>query len=81
MEIISDRTDNILTISLRGRLEAFGASQLDEAVKRFIKDDDFFVVIDMENASYLSSGGIRILLATEKGSGEPCYASRCRGSL
>lgn len=66
MEIVSDRTDNILTISLTGRLDAFGASQLDEAVKKFVADDDFLVVIDMGNVPYLSSGGIRILFATEK---------------
>ena len=66
MEIVSDRTDNILTISPAGRLDAFGASQLDEAVKQFVADDDFFVVIDMGNVPYLSSGGIRILFATEK---------------
>jgi len=54
MEIASERTDNILTISLEGRLDAFGASQLDEAVKKVIKDDDFFVVIDMEGVPYLS---------------------------
>lgn len=66
MEIVSDRTDNILMISLAGRLDAFGASQLDEAVKKFVTDDDFFVVIDMGNVPYLSSGGIRILVATER---------------
>jgi len=36
MEISSDRTDNILTISLSGRLDAFGAKQLDDALKKFI---------------------------------------------
>ncbi len=66
MEIVSDRIDNILVILPEGRLDAFGASQLDEAAKKFIKEDDFFVVIDMEKVPYLSSGGIRTLLVTEK---------------
>jgi anti-anti-sigma regulatory factor len=44
MEITSDRTDNILTILLSGRLDAFGAKQLDEALKKFITDDDSAVV-------------------------------------
>jgi anti-anti-sigma factor len=66
MEIQLDRTDNILIISLKGRLDAFGATELDEALKNSIKDADSVVVIDMENVSYLSSGGIRTFLATEK---------------
>ena len=66
MEIVSHRTNNILMISLAGRLDAFGASQLDEAIKELIKDYDFSIVIDMENVPYLSSGGIRIFLVTEK---------------
>jgi len=66
MEITSDRTDNILTILLSGRLDAFGAKQLDDALKKFITDDDSAVVIDMEDVSYLSSGGIRTFLVIEK---------------
>ena len=66
MEITSDRTDNILTILLSGRLDAFGAKQLDEARKKFITADDSAVVIDMVNVSYLSSGGIRTFLVIEK---------------
>ncbi len=66
MEITSDRTDNILTILLSGRLDAFGAKQLDETLKKFITDDDSAVVIDMVDVSYLSSGGIRTFLVIEK---------------
>jgi anti-anti-sigma factor len=66
MEIGSERIDTILTVTLTGRLDAFGAKQLTEALKNHVTDDDFTVVIDMGGVPYLSSGGIRTLLATEK---------------
>jgi len=53
-------------MTLDGRLDAFGASQLDGALKSLIKDDDSSVIIDMEKVPYLSSGGIRVLVAAEK---------------
>ncbi|MBN1762808.1 MAG: anti-sigma factor antagonist [Methanomicrobia archaeon] len=66
MEIQVERIDSIPLISLDGRLDAFGAEQLDEALKSAITPEDSTVVIDMANVSYLSSGGIRTLLAAEK---------------
>ncbi|NQT47964.1 MAG: STAS domain-containing protein [Chloroflexi bacterium] len=66
MDVVADTIDGILTVSLDGRLDAFGASQLDAAFKGLIKDDDHSVVIDMQNVPYLSSGGIRILITAQK---------------
>jgi anti-anti-sigma factor len=59
MEIGSERIDTILTVTLTGRLDAFGAKQLTEALKNHITDDDFTVVIDIGGVPYLSSGGSR----------------------
>jgi len=66
MEIHVERADAILILSLDGRLDAFGATQLDEALKSALTPEDALVVLDMANVPYLSSGGIRTLLATEK---------------
>jgi len=66
MEIQFNRADEILIISLEGRLDSFGATQLDEMLEEHITEDDFAVVIDMVKASYLSSGGIQTFLATDK---------------
>jgi anti-anti-sigma factor len=66
MEIHAERVDAILILALDGRLDAFGAAQLDEALKNALTPEDSTVVIDMANVAYLSSGGIRTLLATEK---------------
>jgi anti-anti-sigma factor len=66
MEINSDRTNDILIIIPEGRLDAFGAQEFEEALKELIQEDDFTVIIDMGDVPYLSSGGIRTLLAAEK---------------
>ena len=66
MEIQAQRVENILILSLDGRLDAFGAEQLDAALKSQLTEEDRAVVIDLAQVAYLSSGGIRTLLATEK---------------
>ncbi|MGZ7118276.1 MAG: STAS domain-containing protein [Methanobacterium sp.] len=64
MNIISERTANALIITPKGRLDVFGASKLDEALKTLIKKDDIHVIIEMGDVQYLSSGGIRVMLRT-----------------
>ncbi|MBN1455799.1 MAG: STAS domain-containing protein, partial [Methanomicrobia archaeon] len=66
MELTAQRVDGILILSLDGRLDAFGAEQLDVALKSQLTEEDRAVVIDLAAVPYLSSGGIRTLLATEK---------------
>lgn len=64
MDITAERTHNALIIIPKGRLDTFGASKMDEALKKFIKKDDIHVIIEMNDVQYLSSVGIRVLLAT-----------------
>lgn len=66
MNIISERMDGILIISPEGRLDAYGASKLDENLIKLIKADVFYVVLDLADVSYLSSGGIRTFLKTQR---------------
>jgi anti-anti-sigma factor len=66
MDITSERTGKILVISLKGRLDAFGASVLDETLEKLIRDDDLALVFDLRDVAYLSSGGIRTFLRTER---------------
>ncbi len=66
MDVTAQRTSNALIISPKGRLDAFGASKLDEALKKFVKKDDIHVIIEMGHVQYLSSAGIRIFLGTFK---------------
>ncbi|MBM4241485.1 MAG: anti-sigma factor antagonist [Euryarchaeota archaeon] len=66
MIINSKKISEILVISPEGRLDAYGASVLDETLSELIKDDDLAVVFDLEKVPYLSSGGIRTFLKIQK---------------
>jgi len=66
MEAHSERIDGALVFFINGRLDAFGASKLDEWVKESVHDDDRELVLDLTACPYLSSGGIRIFLTLKK---------------
>jgi len=66
MDIKTERRDGILTFAIRGRLDGYGAGQLADAVEASLQADDRSVVFDLAGMSYLSSAGIRILIATKK---------------
>lgn len=59
MEAKSERKDGVLVFFINGRLDAFGAQQLDEWIKEALHDDDKELVLDLAGSTYLSSGGLR----------------------
>jgi len=66
MNINSERVDGVLVVVLEGRMDAYGALALDEALDSLIQDKDSSVVFNMDGVSYLSSGGIRTFLRIER---------------
>jgi len=66
MNIKSERKNGILVVAPEGRLDTFEAAGLDKELETLLKEDDSYLVLDMSGVSYLSSGGIRVLLATQK---------------
>jgi len=59
MEAKSERKEGVLVFFINGRLDAFGAQQLDEWIKGALHDDDKDLVLDLTGCTYLSSGGLR----------------------
>lgn len=66
MDINTKRTNDILQISVKGRLDTFGALELGDAFNSVIKKNDTHIIVDMNDVYYLSSAGIRILLQLNK---------------
>ncbi|MCX6694538.1 MAG: STAS domain-containing protein [Methanomicrobiales archaeon] len=66
MEVQSGRTEGVLTFICQGRFDGFGAARVDEVIKGALQDDDRSIVVDLAGVPYLSSAGIRVLLAHRK---------------
>ncbi len=66
MEAKSERKEGVLVFFINGRLDAFGAQQLDEWIKGALHDDDKELVLDLSGSTYLSSGGLRTFNVLKK---------------
>jgi len=65
MEIIKSKKDDIFTITLVGRLDTTTAPQLEDIVNQEligVKE----LIFDFKNLEYVSSAGLRVLLAAQK---------------
>ena len=62
--------NNTVTIFIDGRIDTNNAAQTEKEIFDAIGDNTN-VVIDAENLEYISSAGLRVLLATQKAMGEP----------
>ena len=65
MTINKNETTDSITISLSGRLDKLSSPELEKAMKDEVaKKKD--IIFDMKDLTYISSAGLRVLLATEK---------------
>ncbi|MCR5592041.1 MAG: STAS domain-containing protein [Lachnospiraceae bacterium] len=65
MTITKDKNADELTISLEGRLDTTTAPQLEEELTASL-DDVKKLVFDFSKLEYISSAGLRVLLAGQK---------------
>ena len=64
MEINKKKEDSKLTLALEGRLDTTTAPQLETEIKDLEGIEE--LVIDLEKLVYISSAGLRVLLAAQK---------------
>ena len=57
--------DTKLTVALEGRLDTTTAPELEQSLQESIPDASE-LVMDFENLEYISSAGLRVLLAAQK---------------
>lgn len=65
MTVIKNRDGNNVNLALEGRLDTTTAPQLEEALKENM-DGVEALTLDMEKLEYVSSAGLRVLLAAQK---------------
>lgn len=65
MTITKNKNDNFLTLKLEGRLDTTTAPQLENELSENLNGVTE-LTIDFAELSYISSAGLRVLLATQK---------------
>lgn len=66
MEILGKKEGNVSIISLSGRLDAYSANDLEEKLTAMIDAAQIRMIVSLENLEYISSSGLRVLLAALK---------------
>ena len=66
VNVTTERTDDVLSADVEGRIDGSNVVQFEEAVRSAIEDSDRAVVMDFENLVYISSAGLRAILLTAK---------------
>lgn len=66
MEITTTSKDTATILSLNGRIDTATAPELEQAINKNIDGGQRKVLLDFAGVTYISSGGLRVLLATAK---------------
>ena len=66
MTITKTKENNVLTLSLLGRLDSSTAVELDDALKAEVTPELTALVLDMEGVDFISSRGLRVILFYNK---------------
>ena len=65
LNITKNLDHDVLTVELEGRLDTTSAPQLEEALKESLPETKE-LVLDFAKLEYISSAGLRVLLAAQK---------------
>lgn len=66
MDILEQKIGNVNIISLSGRLDAYSANDLERKLDSLIDADQVQLVVNFGRLEYISSSGLRVLLAALK---------------
>ena len=67
MQIIEERKEHSITLTLSGRLDVNASSQLENEISNYINSAVIDrLILDMAGVEYISSAGIRVLLSAQK---------------
>jgi len=66
MDISEEKTDGVMTVGLKGRLDALSAKAAEEKLLKLITAGETKLVIDLGEVGYISSIGLRVLLIAAK---------------
>ncbi len=66
MEITTNGIQDVSVVSVRGRIDAATAFDMEKELNKLILANSIKIIINFNDVEYISSGGLRILLSTAK---------------
>lgn len=66
MEIRRTIGEDTITLEVEGRLDTVTSSQLEQEVSEVFEEEKSNIVFDFTSLEYISSAGLRVLLASQK---------------
>ncbi len=66
MDISARKEKNILVVGLKGRLDAVTAPEFDKKLTEFISQGENSLILNFSGVEYISSAGLRSILASSK---------------
>ena len=66
MEISEAKTSEVLSVALKGRLDAASSGAVEKRLLELIHDGEKWIVLDLEELNYISSIGLRVFMVTAK---------------
>jgi anti-sigma B factor antagonist len=66
MEITEKKIGSVSVIALGGRLDAYVSSDVEQKLNALVDADEVCLVVSLETLDYISSSGLRVLLASLK---------------
>ncbi|NLD57548.1 MAG: STAS domain-containing protein [Methanomicrobiales archaeon] len=66
MDILTADREGKTILSIAGRIDTSTAPDLEQAINRQIDEQKRLILLDFSGVTYISSGGLRVLLATAK---------------
>jgi anti-anti-sigma factor len=66
MEIKSRRERDTIIVTVKGRLDALTSPEFEKSIKEFIARGESSILLDLNELDYISSAGLRSILAISK---------------
>lgn len=66
MEIIEKKIGSVSVIALDGRLDAYVSTTVEQKLNTLVDAGEIWLVVSLERLDYISSSGLRVLLASLK---------------
>ena len=74
MDILQKKIDDIQIVTLGGRMDAYSSNDVERQLNSLIEANEVKIILNLTGLEYISSSGLRVLLAalkkSRKGSGD-----------